>query len=132
MDVFAHLFSKAPVIFRPFQVASYSNFGWALLGRIIERASGLSYEAFLRQHLLAPLGMHQSVISPRDPAVAGNDSYWSRVSPQLTGGATLETRSDTAIARFFFFQVSIVVLLSSVVPTWAITCSLLFLLVNLC
>jgi CubicO group peptidase (beta-lactamase class C family) len=35
----------------------YSNLGYSLLGAIIERASGQSYEQYLRRHLLQPAGM---------------------------------------------------------------------------
>jgi CubicO group peptidase (beta-lactamase class C family) len=36
---------------------SYSNAGYSLLAAIIEHASGRSYESFLREELLQPLGM---------------------------------------------------------------------------
>ena len=39
----------------------YSNTGYWLLGRIIEKASGATYEQYLEQRLLAPLGMSQSM-----------------------------------------------------------------------
>lgn len=41
---------------------AYSNFGYALLGRIIERRSKLSYEQYVRQHLLAPMGINRMEI----------------------------------------------------------------------
>ncbi len=34
----------------------YSNFGYALLGRVIELTSGQSYEEFVRENVLCPLG----------------------------------------------------------------------------
>ncbi len=34
----------------------YSNFGYALLGRVIELTSGQSYEDFVREHVLCPIG----------------------------------------------------------------------------
>lgn len=48
-------FSRPPAI-----AMEYSNFGYALLGRIISRASGRSYESFVEQELLKPLGMMAS------------------------------------------------------------------------
>jgi CubicO group peptidase (beta-lactamase class C family) len=36
---------------------SYSNLGYAILGEVIERASGQSYEALLRERVLTPLAM---------------------------------------------------------------------------
>ena len=38
----------------------YSNVGYTLLGAVIERVSGLGYEAYLREHLLRPAGMDRT------------------------------------------------------------------------
>jgi CubicO group peptidase (beta-lactamase class C family) len=48
----------------------YSNLGYALLGHVIERASGRPFEETLRRELLAPLGMRQTGIhlAPDDEA----------------------------------------------------------------
>jgi N-acyl-D-amino-acid deacylase len=35
----------------------YSNFGYCILGRVIERASGEAYEDYVRKHILRPLGI---------------------------------------------------------------------------
>ncbi|HEY1861081.1 MAG TPA: serine hydrolase domain-containing protein [Gemmataceae bacterium] len=35
----------------------YSNFGYCVLGRVIERVSGESYEDYLHKHVLKPLGI---------------------------------------------------------------------------
>jgi N-acyl-D-amino-acid deacylase len=40
----------------------YSNFGFCLLGRAIEQASGQPYEQYVRQQLFAPLGIHTAAI----------------------------------------------------------------------
>ncbi len=39
---------------------SYSNDAYALLGAIIERVSGMSYEQYVRENILEPAGMHNS------------------------------------------------------------------------
>ncbi len=41
----------------PYEMFSYSNLGYTLLGIVIERISGRSYEAFLNEVLFGPLGM---------------------------------------------------------------------------
>jgi N-acyl-D-amino-acid deacylase len=43
--------------FAPGERYAYSNFGYCLLGRVIECASGSSYEDYVKQHVLAPLGI---------------------------------------------------------------------------
>ncbi len=35
----------------------YSNFGYALLGRVISKASGMDYETYVKQNILAPMGI---------------------------------------------------------------------------
>ncbi|MGP3915070.1 serine hydrolase domain-containing protein [Nonomuraea sp. 10N515B] len=35
----------------------YSNYGYMLAGRVIEKVSGMSYESYVRQRLLAPVGI---------------------------------------------------------------------------
>lgn len=39
---------------------SYSNDAYALLGAIIERVSGMSYEQYVQENILEPAGMHNS------------------------------------------------------------------------
>ncbi len=48
---------RRPLDFDPGARHAYSNFGYFLLGRIIERASGTAYEEHLRREVLAPLGI---------------------------------------------------------------------------
>ena len=47
--------------FPPGQRASYSNLGFALLGQVIERVSGMPYEQYVQANVFAPLGL-----GPRD------------------------------------------------------------------
>lgn len=44
----------------------YSNGGYHLLTQVIERVSGVRYEEFLTQRILAPLGMHDTESVPSD------------------------------------------------------------------
>lgn len=48
-------FSRAPQMQH-----EYSNFGYALLGRIVAKASGMKYTDYVRQTILKPLGMTSS------------------------------------------------------------------------
>ena len=53
-------FKDKPLDFAPGEKFSYSNSGYFLLGALIEKASGMSYEAFLKQAIFEPLGMKDS------------------------------------------------------------------------
>lgn len=42
------------------KIRAYSNLGYALLGILIERVSGLTYEQYMNQHIFTPLNMSES------------------------------------------------------------------------
>jgi N-acyl-D-amino-acid deacylase len=46
-----------PLQFDPGSKSAYSNFGYCLLGRVIEKAAGQCYGDYVRKELLAPLGI---------------------------------------------------------------------------
>lgn len=49
--------SGRPLDFAPGQEYAYSNYGYCLLGRIIEQITGRSYEEYVQTEILAPLGI---------------------------------------------------------------------------
>jgi CubicO group peptidase (beta-lactamase class C family) len=51
---------KDPLEFTPGEHLNYSNTGYQVLGRIIEKVAGLSYEDYLRAGVFGPLGMQDS------------------------------------------------------------------------
>jgi len=54
------LYSQMPLEFEPGAKWQYSNLGIAILGRIIEVRSGMSFEKFLETRIFQPLGMKDS------------------------------------------------------------------------
>lgn len=52
----------------PGEAWSYCNEGYYMLGEIIRRASGRSYDEFVQERILAPLGLTQSVLRESDLA----------------------------------------------------------------
>jgi len=48
-----------PLDFQPGERYAYSNFGYCLLGRLIEKASGEPYDTYVKEHVLKPLGIVQ-------------------------------------------------------------------------
>lgn len=49
--------SKRRLDFAPGTRSSYSNFGYAVLGKVIEKISGLDYESYVTSNILNPLGI---------------------------------------------------------------------------
>ncbi len=49
--------SGRPLDFDPGTASVYSNFGYCVLGRVIELASGQTYERFVQERVLRPLGI---------------------------------------------------------------------------
>jgi CubicO group peptidase (beta-lactamase class C family) len=59
-DFTAMIARGVPFSRTPQMAHEYSNYGYALLGRIITNVSGKPYQAYIRDTILAPLGMNQS------------------------------------------------------------------------
>jgi CubicO group peptidase (beta-lactamase class C family) len=76
----------------PGRYFSYSNEGFGLLGAVIERASGRSYEGYVEEEILRPAGMRSTTfdtgIMRRSPEVT------TLYSPQWTGRRHSFTASD--------------------------------------
>jgi CubicO group peptidase (beta-lactamase class C family) len=81
-------FSNAPGL-----AYEYSNFGFAILGRIVSRVSGTPYSQYVASAILRPLGMTSTTMAPaavpRDKLALGyrwEDGAWKE-EPQLADGA---------------------------------------------
>jgi CubicO group peptidase (beta-lactamase class C family) len=62
-------------IFRPGTVPSYSNYGLALAGYIVERISGEPFDKYIATHILTPLRMeHSTFAQPLPPALEASMS----------------------------------------------------------
>jgi len=49
-----------PVVREPGTAYMYDNFGYLLLGLIVQQVSGMPYEDYIQEHVFAPLGMSSS------------------------------------------------------------------------
>jgi D-alanyl-D-alanine carboxypeptidase len=58
LDEFVAFAAQAPPAFAPGQGIAYSNTGYYLLGMVIEKVSGRSYEQFVSERILRPLQMN--------------------------------------------------------------------------
>lgn len=60
--------AATPLVRPPGTIFSYSNDGFAMLGRVVEVVSGLEYEAYVRERILTPLGMTRSLFAAAELA----------------------------------------------------------------
>jgi N-acyl-D-amino-acid deacylase len=81
-----------PLDFAPGTSYAYSNFGYNVLGRIIERVSGQTYEAYVRS-VLAPAGITRMALGRSRPGdrMADEPVYYDRSSTTsvFPGGGTV-------------------------------------------
>src|SRR5581483_7219285 len=69
----------------------YSNLAYALLGVVVERASGMPYQEYVRERLCAPLGLERTTFAPEPPAALGYlvqpyaDGVWDTVPVDTAG-----------------------------------------------
>lgn len=56
-DAIIHAMLEQKLDYDPGERYAYCNFGYCLLGRVIESLSGMSYEAFVQREVLEPLGI---------------------------------------------------------------------------
>ena len=63
----------------PGQTFQYSNLNYTILGLIIQTVAGESYEQYMQQRILAPLGMRNSYMSPEEAqrhSLATGYEFW--------------------------------------------------------
>jgi N-acyl-D-amino-acid deacylase len=67
-----------PLDFDPVARYAYSNFGYSILGRVIEKISGLPYEKYVQDEVFKPLGIQQPRIggSLESQRIPGEVKYY--------------------------------------------------------
>jgi CubicO group peptidase (beta-lactamase class C family) len=107
-DELLKLYAGGPLDFDPGTRWSYSNTGFVLLGRILERVSGQPLGSFLSERIFRPVGMTHTVYEPKAGdarVVPGYTSFaLTRLTPAIregdgwvgAAGAIYSTASDIA------------------------------------
>ncbi|MEU1004860.1 serine hydrolase domain-containing protein [Streptomyces tibetensis] len=67
----ADVLGERPLLTPPGRRFHYSNPGYALLGALIEKLRGASWEDVLRREVLEPLGLHRTSVRPQAPNAGG-------------------------------------------------------------
>lgn len=85
-DALAKLIKDKPLDFAPGEKWSYSNSGYNLLGLVIERVSGKTYEEFLQENIFRPLRMTNTGIDSFERVIKNRASgyYYDPTSDAFT------------------------------------------------
>ncbi|MBD2865974.1 serine hydrolase domain-containing protein [Paenibacillus oceani] len=97
---------SGPLSFKPGEQYAYSSCGYAILGEIIAKVSGIPYEQYILQHIIEPLGMTRTFfkvpVHLRDEVCVTSDWQveeleWSEEradGPPPAGGGLYSTLED--------------------------------------
>jgi D-alanyl-D-alanine carboxypeptidase len=83
LDDYVKLYGTREPKYEPGSRWEYSNYGFLLLGLIIEKASGQDYYAYVREHIYKPAGMTSTDSLPEDQTVAERSVGYTKM-----GGST--------------------------------------------
>lgn len=90
LEDYVRLYGKRGLEFEPGSRWAYSNYGFILLGVVIEKVSGQSYYDYVDQHVFQPIGMTSTGFRPEEQAVPGRSVGYTRF-----GGGEWHPNSDT-------------------------------------
>jgi D-alanyl-D-alanine carboxypeptidase len=108
LDKLIHEYASGKLDFEPGTRWSYSNTGYIILGRVIEKVVGQPFEKFLSERVLKPVGMEHSIHEPKPGSkgiAAGHTSFFlgavETATPEANGwihaaGGLFTTPSDLA------------------------------------
>jgi CubicO group peptidase (beta-lactamase class C family) len=85
---------ERPLITRPGETFSYTNTGYFILGHLIERLSGQSYERFITDNILTPLSLKDTGPDPAAAASTSPNANAIAVTPNAAAGGFSSTAAD--------------------------------------
>lgn len=85
VDDFVALFRDDPLAFQPGEGNLYSNAGYVLLGKIVEKVTGTDYYRYVRENVYAPAGMRDTDHYMLDEPVPNLATGYTRHYPGATG-----------------------------------------------
>ena len=100
-------FWERDLIGKPGEVYQYSTYGYVVLGVVIERLSGMEYEAYMKKYVWGPIGMTNTYIERKGREIANTSALYKRtdkgelkkdlktnISMKIPGGGIISTASD--------------------------------------
>jgi CubicO group peptidase (beta-lactamase class C family) len=97
IDDYIALYGKRAPLFAPGAGQRYSNYGFILLGALIEKVSGMSYYDYLKKNVFEPAGMRSTGSLPETEAVPGRSvGYINQRGNLVANTDTLPWRGTSA------------------------------------
>ena len=97
VDDYLELYGERDLLFKPGEQWQYSNYGFVLLGAVIERVTGMRYDDYVAANVLAPAGMTGTGAAPEDSVVPGRAvSYAPQSGSFVSVASTLPYRGTPA------------------------------------
>ena len=101
-ELIAHTLATRAPRFPPGEHYEYSNFGYCILGRVIELATGMSYETYVRRRILDLVGIADMRIATKEPVAhevhyyraSGEDPYALPITRMDSHGGWIATPTD--------------------------------------
>ena len=87
---FVKKYASADLEFEPGSKYLYNNSGYFLLGAIIERVTGKTYEQVLRENILDPVGMNNTGYDHHDTLIQKRAAGYSKTADGYTNAAYLD------------------------------------------
>lgn len=75
------IFKDDPLVAEPGTKYSYTTYGYNLLSRVVEAASGLSFGEYLQQRIFTPLGLKQTYLDDPAQLIAQRARYYTKRQP---------------------------------------------------
>jgi D-alanyl-D-alanine carboxypeptidase len=75
---YVKLYGERGLAFEPGSRWEYSNYGFLLLGLVVQKASGQDYYDYVREHIFKPAGMNSTDSFPEDQAVPGRSIGYTK------------------------------------------------------
>lgn len=79
LEDYVKLYGQRGVKFEPGSKWEYSNYGFLLLGVVVEKVSGQNYYDYVREHIFKPAGMNSTDSLPEDEAVANRSVGYTQM-----------------------------------------------------
>jgi D-alanyl-D-alanine carboxypeptidase len=75
---YVKLYGERDLAFEPGSRWDYSNYGFLLLGLVVQKASGQDYYDYVREHIFKPAGMNSTDSLPEDQTVPGRSVGYTK------------------------------------------------------